>query len=60
MTARGAGRRSGKEETELLLFEWVWGTKAEELPCWWPTKFVGRCSPLPGYGEGSVLTWTLE
>lgn len=22
---RGAGPRSGMEETELLLFEWVWG-----------------------------------
>ena len=28
-------------------FVWMGlGTKAEELPCWWPTKFVRRCSWL--------------
>lgn len=29
---RGAGARGGMEETELLLFEWIWGQKLKSSP----------------------------
>lgn len=32
------------------------GTEAEELPCWWPTKFALRCLlPCPQRRESSLL-----
>ena len=44
-------------------FVWMGlGTKAEELPCRWPTKFVPRCSQFASksVGKGKILYRILE